>query len=159
MRAPRLVQLMKDKSVLMSEGLVLRVRASNKCKTLQFRVPESEQREYARAIYQDLIHWLEGETESQLEERYVSLGMRRASQEVPSNQLFWAVTIANEYLWDYMQQECLHEDPVDFWGGVTLLRSLARFFDRVVYFALIGYEQAGGNESAALAFLGKRQSA
>lgn len=159
MRAPRLVQVMKDKSIFMSEGLVGRIRASSKCNTLLFRVPESEQEEYAHAIYRDLIQWLEDETESRLEERYVALGRRRACQGVPINQLFWAVTVANEYLWDYMQQECLHEDPVEFWGGVMLLRSLARFFDRIVYFALIGYEQAGVNESAALAFLGRRQSA
>jgi hypothetical protein len=40
-----------------------------------------------------------------------------------------------------------------------LLRSLTEFFDRVVYFALIGYERVGEDESAALAFLGRGRSA
>ena len=48
-----------------------------------------------------------------------------------------------------MQQECLLEEPVEFWGGVMLLHSLNRFFDRVLYFTLVGYQKAGRNELAA----------
>ena len=43
----------------------------------------------------------------------------------------------------YMQKECLLEEPVEFWGGVQLLRSLNQFFDRALYFASIGYQEAG----------------
>jgi hypothetical protein len=42
-----------------------------------------------------------------------------------------------------MQQECLLEEPVEFWGGVQLLHSLNQFFDRAVYFVSIGYQKAG----------------
>jgi hypothetical protein len=69
--------------------------------------------------------------------------MRPAEQGVPFSELFWAVCIANKYLWEYMQQECLLEEPVEFWGGVQLLRSLNQFFDRALYFASIGYQEAG----------------
>jgi hypothetical protein len=37
----------------------------------------------------------------------------------------------------------LLEEPVEFWGGVILLRSLNQFFDRALYFTLIGYQKAG----------------
>jgi len=57
--------------------------------------------------------------------------------------VFWAVCIASEHLWDYMQQECLLEEPVEFWGGVMLLHSLKQFFDRALYFTLLGYQKAG----------------
>jgi hypothetical protein len=42
-----------------------------------------------------------------------------------------------------MQEECLLEEPVEFWGGLQLLRSLNQFFDRALYFSLIGYQEAG----------------
>jgi hypothetical protein len=48
-----------------------------------------------------------------------------------------------------MQQECLLEEPVEFWGGVILLRSLTQFFDRALYFALLGYEKVSAGEQAA----------
>lgn len=159
MRAPRLVQIMRDKSESMSDEVVARIRTSVECCDLRCHVPETEQKQYAREIYQDLTEWLVNPSESVLEQRYVALGKRRAGQGIPASHLFSAVTIAHEHLWDYMQQECLHEDPVEFLGGVILLRSLSSFFDRVVYFALIGYEQMGQDESAAMAFLGRRRSA
>jgi hypothetical protein len=159
MRAPKLVQVMKDKSDAMASELVVKIRASAKCRDLQVRVSESEQKQYAREIYQDLTEWLVNKTDSVLAQRYVALGRHRASQDVPVSNLFCAVTIAHESLWNYMQQECLHEDPVEFWGGVILLRSLSDFFDRVVYFALIGYEQGAKDKSGALAFLAQGRSA
>ena len=100
-------------------------------------------------IYRDLTDWLGVETDSPFECRYVDLGIQRAHQGVPLNQVFWAVCIAREYLWEYIQQECLLEEPVEFWGGVMLLRSLDRFFDRSFYFTLVGYQKAGKHELAA----------
>jgi hypothetical protein len=150
---------MRDKADAMSGDLVTKIRASAECRDLLVHVPESEQKQYAREIYQDLTEWLVNRTDSALEQRYVALGKRRADQGIPVSHLFSAVTIAHEYLWDYMQQECLHEDPVEFLGGVVLLRSLSSFFDRVVYFALIGYEQAGEGQSAAWTLPGRRRSA
>jgi len=40
----------------------------------------------------------------------------------------------------------LIEEPVEFWGGVMLLRSLNQFFDRALYMARLGYEMASGAE-------------
>ena len=49
----------------------------------------------------------------------------------------------NELLWEHIQDECLLEEPVEFWGGVQLLHSLNQFFDRALYFVSIGYQEAG----------------
>jgi hypothetical protein len=150
---------MKDKSDAMSGELVTKIRASAEWSDLLVHIPESEHRQYAREIYQDLTEWLVDQKDSVLEQRYVALGRRRASQGIPASHLFCAVTIAHDCLWDYMEQECLYEEPVEFLGGVTLLRSLSRFFDRVVYFALIGYAQASEDGSVAGALSERRRSA
>ncbi|HXJ86635.1 MAG TPA: hypothetical protein VMS18_07455 [Candidatus Binatia bacterium] len=159
MRSAKLVQLMKSNSVTMSEELVAKIRSSGKCADLLLRVPESEQKQYALGIFLDLTKWLANETDSILEGHYVGLGLHRASQGVPVSQVFSAAAVAREYLWDYTQQECLHEEPVEFWGGVMLLRSLDTFFDRVLYFTLCGYEKAGGGESAVLSSFSQRRPA
>jgi hypothetical protein len=44
----------------------------------------------------------------------------------------------------------LLEEPVEFWGGVMLLRSLNQFFDRALYFTLLGYVKAGKGELAGV---------
>ena len=151
MRALKLVQHMKANGTRMSEAMIEKIRASDKCTDLILKVPAEEQKRYALNIYSDLTSWLATETDSIIEERYVALGVRRAQQGVAFSDLFWAVCIAREHLWEYMQQECLLEEPVEFWGGVQLLRSLDQFFDRALYFALVGYQKAGRSELAALA--------
>jgi hypothetical protein len=143
MRALKLVQYMKANADPISEELIQRIRSSDRCGELLRRVPADEQKRYALEIYRDLMDWLAVETDSLVEARYVGVGIQRANQGVPLNEMFWAVCIARDYLWDYMQQECLLEEPVEFWGGVMLLRSLNQFFDRALYFSLVGYQKAG----------------
>ncbi len=149
MRALKLVQHMTDNADFMSEALIQKIRSSDRCSDLLRKVPAEEQKRSALEIYRDLTDWLGVEADSPFERRYVDLGIQRAHQGVPLNQVFWAVCIAREYLWEYIQQECLLDEPVEFWGGMMMLRSLDRFFDRSFYFTLVGYQKAGKHELAA----------
>jgi hypothetical protein len=146
MRAIKLVQHMKANADRMSEEMIQRIRSSDRCSELLRRVPAEEQKRYALEVYRDLTDWLAVEIDSVVECRYVDLGIQRAHQRVPFSQVFWAACIARDYLWEYMQQECLLEEPVEFWGGVMLLHSLNKFFDRALYFTLVGYQKAGKGE-------------
>ena len=150
MRAPKLIEHMKTKADRMSEAVIQKIKASPRCKEMLIKVPAGEQKRYATNIYLDLTAWLAKESDSTIEERYIALGVRRAQQGVPFSELFWAVCIANEYLWEYMEQECLIEEPIEFWGGVQLLRSLNQFFDSALYFALLGYQRATNQEPAGM---------
>lgn len=143
MRAPKLIQHLKADAGGMSERLFEKIRNSRKCSDLVLRVAAEEHKGYAMGVYHDLVEWLETETDSSIEHRYMALGNLRARQGVPFSNMFWAVRITREYLWDYIQQECLLEEPVEFWGGVMLFRSLNHFFDHVLYFALLGYQTLG----------------
>jgi len=156
MRALKLLQLMTANSAAMSEQLVNTIRESGRCKDLLEKVPEAEQRQYAAEIFRDLTEWLSYESDGIIEQQYISIGARRHSQRVPITDLFWAVSAAREYLSNYTQQECLHDDKTDFLGGVTLLQSLNRFFDRTFYFALIGYQEAEQADSAAVSVHSER---
>ena len=146
MRAPKLIQHLKDDADGMSERLLEKIRSSRKCSELLLRVPAEEHKRYAVDVYHNLMMWLVAENDSSLEHHYIGLGKLRAQQGVPFSHLFWAVCITREYLWEYIQQECLIEEPVEFWGGVMLLRSLNQFFDRALYLALLGYQMASGAE-------------
>ncbi len=149
MRAPKLIEHMKANAESMSAKAMHLIRNSDRCGDLQLKVPEEEQRRYSLAIYADLMDWLSDPSDMNLQKRYVELGIRRAQQGVPFSNLFWAVCIVHEHLWEYMQQECLLEEPVEFWGGVMLLRSLTQFFDRALYFAMLGYQQVEKGEVPA----------
>jgi len=151
MRAAKLVQHMKTNADRMSEAVMQKIKTSDRCTELFLKVPAEEQRQSTLNIYSDLTAWLATERDSSIEQRYIALGVRRAHQQVPFSDLYWAVCIAHEHLWNYMQEECLLDEPVEFWGGVMLLHSLNQFFDRALYFALIGYQQAGKDELTSTA--------
>lgn len=149
MRPLKLAQHMKTNADQMAEGLIHKIRSSNRCGELLLKVPADEHKRYSLKVYRDLTDWLANETDSFIEEPYRAVGLRRAQQGVPFSDTFWAVCITRDYLWDYVQQECLLDEQVDFWGGVILLRSLNQFFDRALYFALLGYQSAGKDVVAA----------
>ena len=151
MRAPKLIQRLKDDADGMSERLLEKIRNSRRYSELSLRVPAEEHKRYAADVYHDLMMWLVAENDSSLEHHCVGLGRLRAQQGVPFSHLFWAVCITREYLWEYIQQECLIEEPVEFWGGVMLLRSLNQFFDRALYLALLGYQMAGAEVTGSQA--------
>jgi hypothetical protein len=148
MHAAKLVRHLRANADSMSERVLEKIRNSPRCSHLLLRVPAEEYKQYAVDVYRDLVEWLAVETDSVIVSRYVELGNRRAQQGIPFSHLFWAVCITREYLWEYIQQECLLDEPVEFWGGVMLLRSLNQFFDRALYFALVGYESSGKGELA-----------
>jgi hypothetical protein len=148
MFALRLVQLIETHADALSEGLTQKVKSSERCGELLRRVPAEELKRRTYEIYRNLSDWLVTKTESEVEERYVGLGARRARQGVPFSHLFWAVCTTKQHLWEYLQREGLMEGPVDFWGEMELLRELEQFFDSALYFASIGYESVRKDEHA-----------
>lgn len=146
MRALKLVQHLRADADSMSERLIEKIRSSYRCNELLRRVPADEHKRYSVEVYCDLVEWMGSETDSLIEARYVELGRIRAQQGVPFSHLFWAVCITRDFLCDYIQQECLIDEPVEFWGGVMLIRSLNQFFDRALYFSLVGYQNASTRE-------------
>ncbi len=159
MPASKLIELLKANSAATTEALVRKIKASGRCRDLAIRVPANEQKQNALEIMSDLAEWLNNEDDAVLEQRYTTLGARRAVGTVPLCQVFWSVSIARDCLWEYARQECLHQKTMELLDGVTLLRSLDRFFDRVSYFTIVGYEKSVEDERAALSYLSRRQSA
>lgn len=142
MFALRMIQLIETHASKLSDELMDRLKSSESCRQLLHGVPEQELRMRTHEIYRNLSDWLLAKTESEIEERYVGLGMRRAKQGVPFSEFLFALNATKECLWQYLQQEGLLEDPVELLGDMELLHSLGRFFDRAAYSASVGYESA-----------------
>jgi hypothetical protein len=146
MFAARLVNLIETHADNLSQGLMDKLLNSGKCDDLLHKVPKEELRKRAHEIYRNLSDWLLTKTESEVEERYIGLGMRRAHQGVPFSHFLWAINTTKDYLWEFLQREGLFEEPIELFGEIELLHSLERFFDQVLYYAAIGYESARASE-------------
>jgi hypothetical protein len=98
MYALKLIQLIETRAGQLSEGLMHRLKGNDRCIEFLRRVPSDELRNRSHEIYRDLSDWLLHKTESELEKRYVGLGMKHARQGVPYTDLLWAVSTTKEYL-------------------------------------------------------------
>lgn len=147
MLALRLVHLIEEHADQLSDGLLNKLKDSEACADLLALVPDSELKHRTFEIYRHVSDWLGTKTESELEERYVGLGARRANQDVPFSQMLFALQTVKEYLWEFLRQEGLFE-PQELLAEFELLFSLDRFFDRLIYFASVGYEGARARQVA-----------
>ncbi len=144
----RLVRLIEADADKLAQGLMHSLQSSPRANELLRRVPADELQNRVQAIYRNLGDWLLSKTESEIEERYTGLGLRRARQGVPFSQFMWAINLTKEYLWEHLESEGLLEPPIELLGELDLLHNLERFFDRAIYFAAVGYESAVRHEAA-----------
>jgi len=140
MFAIRLINLVESQADRLSDGLLQKLKNCEDCRSLVQRVPAEELKRRTYEIYRNLNDWLLTKTESEIEERYVGLGIRRARQGVPFSAFLRAVSITKEHLWEFLQQEGLLEKPLELFWELHLAHSMERFFDRLLYSASVGYE-------------------
>jgi hypothetical protein len=145
MFAVRLVQLIETHADKLSEALIHKLKNADECSELLNKVPAHELKQRTHEIYRHLGDWLLSKTLSEVEERYIALGVRRARQGVPFSQVMFAIQTTKHVLWDYLLLEGLLE-PEDLIGEIELVRSLGLFFDRALFYSAIGYEQVWKNK-------------
>jgi hypothetical protein len=137
----RLVRLIETHSQALAACLLERVQKSRLAQTYR-NVPSEELQERVYEIYRHLGEWLIGKDESYLEQRYLQIGARRASQGVPLSEVIWVIVLTKENLWDFIKKEAVLERPVEVFGELEMLQLLEQFFDRAIHYASVGYELA-----------------
>jgi hypothetical protein len=142
-----LVRLIERHADELAEGLMKKLRSSER--TSEFRkLPQEELKSGVREMYTNLGDWLLTKTESDIELRYTQLGARRASQGVPVTQFLWATLTSKEHLFAFLQREGFAESVVQIYGELELVQLLDQFFDRALYYAVVGYERARMRKAA-----------
>ena len=136
----RLVRLIETHSQSLATCLLDRVQESDLTENYQKNVPGEELRDRVYEIYRHLGEWLIAKDESQLEQRYLEIGARRAVQRVPMSEVIWVIVLTKENLWEFVKKEAVLERPVEVFGELEMLQLLEQFFDRAIYYASIGYE-------------------
>jgi hypothetical protein len=136
----RLVRLIESHAGALAEGLEQKVKAS--VQVTHFRdISAQEMRERVYEIYRHLGEWLLGKNELEIEQRYREIGARRAQQNVPLSEVVQAIVLVKENLWEFLKSEAVAESAVEILGELELLQMLEMFFDRAIYYAVVGYEQ------------------
>jgi alpha-amylase/alpha-mannosidase (GH57 family) len=140
MLAVRLVRLIEKHIEQLSRELSEKVWNSPRCSDLN-KVPANELEARTREIYRNLSDWLLDKAEAQVERRYTELGAARAQQGVAFSHFVWAITATKEHVRTFVQREGLSDSAMELHGELELMHLLGQFFDLVLYYAAVGYEE------------------
>jgi hypothetical protein len=140
MLAVRLVRLIENHIEQLSRDLSEKVWNSPRCSDLN-KVPASELQARTREIYRNLSDWLLDKAETQVERRYTELGTTRAQQGVAYSHFVWAIISTKEHVRTFVQRDGLSDSAMDLHGELELQLLLGHFFDLVLYYTAVGYEQ------------------
>ncbi len=137
----RLVRLIETHSEALAGSLLYKVQHSPYT-TSYANVPPEELKERVFGIYEHLGDWLLGKKEADIERRYRAIGARRFQQQVPLNELVWAIVLTRENLWEFLTWESGMDRPVEVFAELELLHLVGQFFDRAIFYAAAGYDEA-----------------
>lgn len=138
----KLVRLIEAHADELSRGLSEQIQTSDR--TSDFRkIPGETLRLAAGEVYRNLEEWLLQKAETDIEARFKSVGAHRAAEGIRLHQLVWALLLSREHLWRFLRHRSFGDNIVALYGELELQRLLNQFFDRAIYYAVLGYEDAG----------------
>ncbi|HEV3512434.1 MAG TPA: hypothetical protein VGS05_12065 [Candidatus Sulfotelmatobacter sp.] len=139
----KLVRLIERHSEALSRELVDEIRNSERTSDFRNLSPENLRRAAAE-LYHNLGEWLLQKTEPDIAGRFKAIGARRAAEGVRLHQFLWALMLTRDHLWYFLRREAFADTIVQLHGELELNTLLNQFFDRAIYYAVLGYEEAGG---------------
>jgi hypothetical protein len=144
----KLVRLIEKHSDELALGLTEKLRGSER--TCDFCKVSSEGLCWAAAeIYHNLGEWLLLKTETDIAERFIALGKRRAAEGVGLHQFVWALVISRNHLWQFLQREAFADNIFQLSGKLELQEMLNQFYDRALYYGVLGYTEAKNQHEGA----------
>ena len=146
--ALRLVRLIEAHSDELAMGLTDKLRLSERTRDF-CKVSPEELSLAAAEIYHNLGEWLLQKTETDIAERFITLGERRAAQGVGLHQFVWALVISRNHLWRFLQQEAFADGIIQLSGKLELQQMLNQFYDRSMYYGVLGYTEAREQDEGA----------
>ncbi len=143
----KLVRLIEKHCEDVAESLMAKLRTSERTPAYR-KIDKDELRASLVALYAHLEEWLLSKTDSDVEQHFRAVGTRRAKEGVPSSEVAWALMLSKQQLWSFVYREAAAEKALELYGELEFLETLDRFFDRAVYYALIGYEESARRKAA-----------
>jgi len=147
MLLPWLMRLIETHAHDLTENLMKDVRVHPRTASLH-KVAEAELTARSFELYHNLGRWLGEKREEEIETAYREIGRRRFWEGVPLSELVYALVLMKQHLWDFIRKNDLPETATNLYGEEQLEMMVGQFFDKALYHAVRGYEDAWFHEAA-----------
>jgi hypothetical protein len=94
-------------------------------------------------VFSKLSSWLglDNHTTSEVQKVYTELGRKRYREGLPLHEVILAFMLIKRHLWVFIQEKQFLESTFEFSQALDLNNKVVLFFDRVIYFVIMGYEE------------------
>jgi hypothetical protein len=141
MLLPSLIRLIETHADELVDQVVKAVRTDPRTAFLH-EVSEAELKRRGFDLYRNLGRWLGEKSEADIEATYRENGYRRFQEGVPLSELVHALVLMKQHLWNFVRKNDLPETATNLYSEEQLEMMVGQFFDKAVYHAVRGYEEA-----------------
>ena len=147
MISQRLLRLVQQNADRLTNDLIAEVRRDPRTSAYH-KLSEEDLHERALDLYHNLGQWLSARTEFAVQTRYEAFGRRRYQERIPFSQVMFALTTAKNILFNFIRGAVAAESAAELPLEYELALAISQFYDKALYHAATGYEEAA---KAALA--------
>ena len=144
----KLVHLVQYHADNLAESLLRRAEMAKRAESYR-NVSAVDLKERVYEIYHHLGTWLVDKSETDIEQRYIAIGSRRAEQDVLLSELIWVIVLTKRNLLEYIDDLSFPGRAVDASQKHELSQRLDRFFDQAIHASVVGYECAAQKRPCA----------
>ncbi len=136
----KLVELIENNAEELTNNWLKDIKQNTKTPTYQsFNEKELYQRAFR--VYSQLGKWISGETsKEEIKSYWTSLGKKRREERFPLSEIVQAISLVRRHLWQKVQSEGLLDSAYDLFQAMELYNRVIVFFDRAIYYTVLGYE-------------------
>jgi hypothetical protein len=111
--------------------------------TLRYRnVPADILEERISDVYSMLVSWLNKEKRAgNIRKYYTDLGKRRFHEGIPLSEVVIAFMLLKRHLWLFVTEKQFFDSTYECYQALELNNKVVLFFDRIIYFTALGYEE------------------
>lgn len=93
-------------------------------------------------VFSRLIAWLNKERRAgDIQKYYTDLGKRRFNEGIPLSEVVLAFMLLKRHLWLFVSEKQFFDSTYECYQALELNNRVVLFFDRIIYFATVGYEE------------------
>ncbi len=114
-------------------------------------LPEDRVYERVHDVYSRLDSWLGGDkAKTNIRKYYTELGAQRYREDIPIHEVMMAFMLIKRHLWLYVVENQIIDSVYELQRVLELNNRVVLFFDRVIFFVAIGYEDERAKQEKAL---------
>ncbi|HNU73864.1 MAG: hypothetical protein BWZ01_00038 [Deltaproteobacteria bacterium ADurb.BinA179] len=157
----RLIKLIEDNANELTDRVYRDILTQEETKSYR-TLPENVVRDRIFDVYSRLDSWLVKEKHTgEVQRSYTDLGRKRFKEGIPLHEVIMALMLIKRHLWLYVRENHFFDSTYQCFQALEMNNQVVLFFDRAVFFTIIGYEDAsssstGGGQGVFSRFLKKK---